>query len=263
MGDRNERAARSATRSFWVDPRFAIGVVLVVGSVVGVSFVVASVDDSIEVYSARAMMPAGTTVTAKDLDIASVRLGTSSGSYLTVDELPKEGLVLSRAVAAGELLPIAALDERSSLNHTSVVVTVGGDVAAAVTPGASVDLWAAPQLEHGRFGSPAVVVSSAEVVKVNEGGGFMGGDSGRSVELRVSTSRIAAVLQATANGDSLSLVPANPDAREAEEGQQNDAPATPGPEQAPAGPGPSGTPQASDTPSALSPNSLSPAEPRA
>lgn len=226
MGDNNERLARSATRPFWFDPRFVIGVVLVVGSVVGVSFVVATVDDTVEVYAARTMMPAGTAVSAGDLDVTAVRLGTSGEYYLAVDDLPKEGLVLSRAVAEGELLPLAALSERASLGHTSVVVTVGGDVAAAVAAGTTVDLWAAPQLEHGRFGSPAIVVPSAEVVRLIDGGGFIGGDSGRSVELRVPTGNIAAVLQSTANADALSLVPASPDAKPAQRGPTSPSPST-------------------------------------
>lgn len=226
MGDSNERLARSASRPFWFDPRFAIGVILVVGSVLGVSFVVATVDDTVEVYTARTMLPAGTAVSAGDLDVTAVRLGTSGAHYLAVDDLPKDGLVLSRAVAAGELLPLAALEEHATLGHTSVVVTVGGDVAAAVAAGATVDLWAAPQLEHGRFGSPAIVVSSAEVVRLIDGGGFIGGDSGRSVELRVPTGSIAAVLQSTANADALSLVPASPDAKPAQRGRASQQPST-------------------------------------
>lgn len=225
MGDSNERLARSATRPFWFDPRFAIGVVLVVGSVLGVSFVIAAVDDTVEVYAARTMLPAGTAVSAGDFDVTAVRLGASGAYYLAVDDLPEEGFVLSRAVAAGELVPLAALDERAALGHTSVVVTVGGDVAAAVAAGATVDLWAAPQLEHGRFGSPAIVVASAEVVRLIDASGFIGGDSGRSVELRVPTASIAAVLQATANSDALSLVPASPRAEATRRAPASKAPA--------------------------------------
>lgn len=209
MGDTDERSLRSATRPFWFDPRFAIGMVLVVGSVLGVSFVIATVDDTVQVYAARTMLPAGTEVTAADLDIAAVRLGTAGAHYIAVDELPSDGLVITRAVAAGELVPIAAVNERATAGQTSIVVTLAGDVAGAVGPGAAVDLWAAPQLEHGRFGAPTIVVNAAEVVRVVDGGGFIGGDTGRSVELRLPTSRVAAVLQSVANADALSLVPAS------------------------------------------------------
>ncbi|AMB57877.1 SAF domain-containing protein [Microterricola viridarii] len=201
-------AVRASRRPFWFDPRFAVGIVLVIGSVVGVYAVVAGVDDRAEVYAARGALPAGTTVTADQLETAAVSLGTLGDRYLAVGELPEQGLVLTRAVSAGELIPAAALSEQAEAGHTSVVVGLSGDIAAAVAPGARVDLWAAEQLEHGRFGPPAVILSAGEVVRVFDGGGLLGGQ-GRSVELRLPTGKVAAVLQAIANGDALSLVPAS------------------------------------------------------
>ncbi|SDS30452.1 SAF domain-containing protein [Microterricola viridarii] len=208
MGQVEGEAVRGSKRPFWVDPRFAVGIVLVAGSIVGVSAIVAGVDDTAEVYAARGMLPAGTTITAAQLEAAPVRLGAVAERYLAVGELPEEGLVLTRAVAAGELIPASALSRQSEAGQTGVVVALSGDIAAAVAPGAPVDLWAAEQLEHGRFGPPAVILSAAEVVRVIDGGGILGGQ-GRSVELRLPTAKVAAVLQAIANGDALSLVPAS------------------------------------------------------
>ncbi|PPL20163.1 SAF domain-containing protein [Microterricola pindariensis] len=208
MGQVEGESVRGSKRPFWFDPRFAVGIVLVAGSIVGVSAIVAGVDDTAEVYAARGMLPAGTTITAAQLEAAPVRLGAVGERYLAVGELPEEGLVLTRAVAAGELIPASALSPQSEAGQTGVVVALSGDIAAAVAPGAPVDLWAAEQLEHGRFGPPAVILSAAEVVRVIDGGGILGGQ-GRSVELRLPTAKVAAVLQAVANGDALSLVPAS------------------------------------------------------
>ncbi len=201
-------AVRRSRRPFWFDARFAVGIALVVGSIIGVYAVVASVDDTTQVYAARGTLPAGSTVTAGQLETEAVRLGTLGARYLAVGELPEEGLVLTRAVAAGELIPASALSGRAEAGRTAVVVGLSGDIAAAVAPGASVDLWAAEQLEHGRFGPPAVILSAGEVVRVIDGGGLLGGQ-GRAVELRLPTAKVAAVLQAVANGDALSLVPAS------------------------------------------------------
>ncbi|RZU64396.1 hypothetical protein EV379_0691 [Microterricola gilva] len=204
-------AGAGAKRPLWFDPRFAVGVVLVLGSIIGVTAVVASVDDSAQMYVARTTMPAGTTITAAELEPTAVRLGTAESRYLDPAGLPEGGLVLTRAVAAGELIPLTAVSDTAELGRTGVVVALSGDIAASVAAGAPVDLWAAQQLEHGRFGPPGVIVSSAEVVRVLEDGGLLG-SAGRSVELRLPTSSVAAVLQAVANGDALSLVPASPGA---------------------------------------------------
>jgi hypothetical protein len=208
MGQEKAAAGRGAKRPLWFDPRFAVGVVLVAGSIVGVSLLVASVDDSAQMYVARTTLPAGTTITAAELEPTAVRLGTAEPRYLDVAALPPDGLVLTRAIAAGELIPLAALSDTAELGRTGVVVALSGDIAASVATGALVDLWAAQQLEHGRYGPPGVIVSSAEVVRVLDDGGLLGA-AGRSVELRLPTSSVAAVLQAVANGDALSLVPAS------------------------------------------------------
>lgn len=200
--------ARAARRPTWFDPRFLVGVVLVIGSIVGVTAVVASVDDTAQMYVARTTLPAGTMITEVDLEPTAVRLGTAEQRYLDVAALPDDGLLLSRAVSAGELIPLTAVSDTAELGRTGVVVALSGDIAASVTAGAPVDLWAAQQLEHGRYGPPGVIVSSAEVVRVLDDGGLLGA-AGRSVELRLPTSSVAAVLQAVANADALSLVPAS------------------------------------------------------
>lgn len=208
MGQEKTAGPRGAKRPLWFDPRFAVGVVLVLGSIVGVTAVVASVDDSAQMYVARTTLPAGTTITAAELEPTAVRLGTAQSRYLDPAGLPADGLVLTRAVAAGELIPLTAVSDTAERGRTGVVVALSGDIAGSVAAGAPVDLWAAQQLEHGRFGPPGVIVSSAEVVRVLEDGGLLGA-AGRSVELRLPTSSVAAVLQAVANGDALSLVPAS------------------------------------------------------
>ncbi|PPL14120.1 hypothetical protein, partial [Microterricola pindariensis] len=76
--------------------------------------------------------------------------------------------------------PASALSPQSEAGQTGVVVALSGDIAAAVAPGAPVDLWAAEQLEHGRFGPPAVILSAAEVVRVIDGGGILAGRGARS-----------------------------------------------------------------------------------
>ena len=72
--------AKTRTR-FWVDPRFALGLVLVVASIVGVSVVVAGSDQSIAVYAARGPLAVGDRLDRADLVETRVRLGVAGDLY--------------------------------------------------------------------------------------------------------------------------------------------------------------------------------------
>ena len=136
----------------------------------------------------------------------SVRLGSADGKYLTRSDVPKAGVVVTRAVAAGELIPLSAVGSVAGLSVASVVVSVHGELPQSVSAGTVVDLWSAHEMEHGVFGPPAVLVDSATVVRVISPDGLVAGN-GHSVELLVSRSKTAAVLEAVANQDAMSVVP--------------------------------------------------------
>ena len=196
-------------RRIWFDPRFAIGLVLIVVSVVGVSAVVTSADRTTSVYAARAVIPAGTVVQADDLVAVRVRLGDSARRYLAVSRMPAGGLVASRAIGDGELIPTSAVGSAAHRSSTSVVVRVGEALAGSVVPGAVVDVWSTPRVETSRYGTPTVIVSSATVVRSVQSSTLVADRDATSLELQVSKSKVASVLEAMANGDELSVVPAD------------------------------------------------------
>jgi hypothetical protein len=195
-------------RSFWFDPRFAIGIVLVLGSVAGVFAVVSTADSSVQVYAARSPLTPGDRVAPGDLAVKSVRLGDLRAKYLGAGELPGAGFVVTRAVAAGELVPASSLGKASGLRVASVVVTVHGDLARSIAAVSVVDVWSSVATDNNSFGPPAVLVASATVVRVIEPSGLVADRGGRSVELLVPRSKTARVLEAIANQDAISLVPA-------------------------------------------------------
>ncbi len=204
------RAASTAERpprSFWFDPRFAIGIGLVVASIAGVVALVSSADRTVQVWAARDALSAGDTVVADDLVLRDVRLGAADDLYLVEDGLPAGGLVLARTVAAGELLPESALGSRDSTRLAAVVVPIRGQLAQSVVAGSVVDVWSAKENEEGVFGPPAVLVSSATVVRVLEDDGLIVDGTAAGVEVLVPRARIASVLEGIANDDSMSLVP--------------------------------------------------------
>ena len=230
--DRETQAASSAgggvkkrRRSFWFDPRFAIGLVLVVVSVLGVVGLVNAANASVDVLAARGSLTPGELVHAGDLVPTSVRVGHTSQLYLRPTDVPDAGVIVTRAVAAGELVPQSAVGSEAGADLTSIVVSVNTALPASVAPGSRVDLWSADQASAedtsgdgdagaspgtnggaSGFAAPTVLVSSAIVVRLIEQKQLVA-SSGSSVELLVPRADIASVLDAIANGAVLSVVP--------------------------------------------------------
>jgi hypothetical protein len=200
---------RGARRRFVPDPRLIIGLVLVAGSVAGVLGIVAASDDSVVVYAARAPLTAGDRVHASDLDQRSVRLDAAGGLYLRDGDIPQGGLVVTRTVAPGELVPASATGSVQGMRLTSIVLSVQGRLAASVGHGSIVDVWGSHETSNGVFAAPAVIVGSAEVVRIVASEGFVASDASTNVEVLVPRARVARVLEAVAAGDVLSVVPAH------------------------------------------------------
>jgi hypothetical protein len=208
MTTKSEQRERSP-RTFWFDPRFVIGIVLVVASVAGVLLVVSTADKTTTVYAARATLSVGDHIERADLAEHSVRLGAATARYLTADAVPAEGLIVTRTIAEGELVPMAAVGNSAGERLSSIVITVGSKLPVAVGAGAVVDVWASREGDSGAFGPPTVLIPSATVVRVEESEGLIAGAGAVSVELLVPRSRTARLLEALANADALSLVPVN------------------------------------------------------
>ncbi|MET0590769.1 MAG: hypothetical protein ABWZ77_06295 [Naasia sp.] len=188
------------------DARLVLGAVLVVGSVAGVVGLVSSLDRTVVVYAAARSLAVGQQVTTDDLVLADVRLGSTEAEYLRAEALPEDGAVVVRAIAEGELVPRAALGQAEEVDVTSVVVASSGELAEGVVAGARVDVWAAAQVEMGRFGPPRVLVAGAGVARTIETAAF-GGSGETAVEIVVPRDDVAAVLDAVAGDAAISLIP--------------------------------------------------------
>ncbi|WP_353815419.1 hypothetical protein [Agromyces sp. SYSU T00266] len=203
-----ERPARSARERRRVDPRLLLGLVLVAGSTVGVWAVVEALDDTTRVLVAPETVTAGSRVTLADLRVESVRLGGLAGAYLVPADVPDDGLVVTRTVRGGELVPAASVAGVDEVRTATVVVPSRGPLARGIAPGAIVDVWAAGELERGAFEPPVVLVAGAEVAAVLEADGMVAG-GGPGVELLIPRAKTAAMLEALASGDAVDLVPAD------------------------------------------------------
>jgi hypothetical protein len=198
-----------ARRRFWFDPRFAIGLLLIVASVAGVVGIVGAADSSVLVYAAREPLAPGDRVDADDLIGTSVRLAGAERLYLVPDDLPDGGLVVTKAVAEGELVPASAVGSTEGERQTSIVVGVGGELAESVVAGSTVDVWSARESTAGLFEAPVVIVSGATVVRLVDRQGLVVDNDSTSIEVLVPRTDVARVLEAIANDDAIAVVPAS------------------------------------------------------
>lgn len=207
MPARVARDASSPRPRRYRDPRLLLGLLLVAGSVLGVVGVVTAVDDGVEVYAASRLLTVGERVDTDDLELRRVSLGTDSGTYLQGGQLPDGGVIVSRSIGAGELVPLAAVGDVRGASATTIVIALATDLGGTVRAGDLLDLWSAPALEAGRYGAPTVLASRAQLVRTVASEGIVSSTEAARVELLVPRREVARILHAVANGDALSAVP--------------------------------------------------------
>lgn len=201
--------ARTGARKVLLDPRLVIGVLLVAASVAGVVAIVSANDRSIEVYAAAEALAPGDRVTVDRLAVRSVRLDATADLYLAPGDVPAEGVLVSRSVNAGELVPVSAVGGADGARLAALVLQVEGGLAASVGAGSVVEVWAAAQTGSGEFAEPAVIVSGATVVRLVQTSTIVSGGEVTAIELLVPRSKIAVVLEAIAGEASVSIVPSS------------------------------------------------------
>jgi len=192
-------------RPLWADVRFLLGVVLIVVSVAGVWLVVAAARQTTPILVAARPLVPGHELGPRDLRVVEVALGAAASSYLSAGTAAS-GLVATRAVAEGELVPVDAVGDASAGSVTRVVLRSDVDVPASVAAGSTVEVWAAPLAETGGHAPPRILVADAVVASVTEPEGVMGGGAA-SVEVVIPRADAADVLAAVAEGDALAVLP--------------------------------------------------------
>lgn len=197
--------ARAQRRAPWGDLRFLLGILLIAASVAGVWFVVSAARQTVPVFAAAHTIAPGEAVTRDDFELVDVALGRLGEAYFGPEALG-EGLVANRTIAAGELVPTAAIGDAASVRTTSVVVRSSVDVPASIEAGSVVEVWSAPLLEHGDYDTPRILVPDAVVVSVTRDDSTIGGGAA-TLELVIPRSYVAATLAAMADESALSVVP--------------------------------------------------------
>jgi hypothetical protein len=191
------------------DARLLVGLALVAASIAAVVGIVTAADEGEDVLAAPRLLTAGQVLTIDDLEVRRVALGVEGHGYLRPADVPEAGIVVTRTVGAGELVPIAAVGDVRGPSETTIVVALSTALGATVRPGDALDLWSAPALEAGRFGAPVVIAPGTLLVRTVAAEGIVAGAEAGRVELLVPRRDVARILHALANGDALSAVPAS------------------------------------------------------
>ena len=171
---------------------------LVLLSVVLGARALAAADDSVAVWSLTTTLAPGSTLVADDLGVVQVRLGSTAGAYLGTSGPSPVGWVVTRQLAAGELLPVDAVEAPSSVDPLrSVTVAVERFHAPAdLARGQRVDVYVTPE-----DGLTRSVLTGALVADVVQDGGRLG-PSGAStgVVLAVPPAQVPLLVQAAQDG---------------------------------------------------------------
>lgn len=192
----------------WRDPRLAVGVVLVLLSVVLGARVVAAADDTEPVWAAAHALTPGDAVGPDDVRVAHVRLDADAGTYLSAaGDLPT-GLVALRSVGEGELLARSGIGAVDGVDVRPVAIPVEGALPAGLGKGARVDVWVArPDPDRaGAFTEPKRLVEAAEVAEVTQSGGALGSGGNTTVQVLVGQEQLPQAIGALANGSHVSVV---------------------------------------------------------
>lgn len=182
---------------------FLASSLLVVGSIVG-AWVLIEQSKTTEVFLVtKQNLASGTSLTASDLDQIPLSMFEISGSYLQPDALV-DGLVLTRPLAAGEVVPVSALTTAELTNWSNVVLTPALELSSQIEVGTKVSIWSSPHLDFQTFGEPDLLATDIEVVKIIEPLGNFA-DTSKSVELRVPKNSLQYLIGAITNNDALAL----------------------------------------------------------
>lgn len=206
----SETNAPRMRRPSWRDPRLGVGIVLVVASVALGSWVISRADATVAVYQARGDLTPGDAVAADSFDVVQVNMDDVDSLYLVPDADLAEGAVVTRTVAAGELVPLTALGDPDEIDLRPVQVPMSAGLQEVVSKGSLVELWVAmpdPASPQGDLLAPERLVTGVEVRDVYADTSVFAGSDSVQIQVLVPESELSEVLAALAADGEVTVVP--------------------------------------------------------
>lgn len=184
--------ATRLARPRWLDVRLVVGVLLVLGSVLLGTRVVAGADDTTAVLVVQSDLQAGVRLSPDDVGERRVRLDAGLDRYLAAGS-PVSGYVLTRPVGEGELLPVAAIapaDEAAAAGGLRwVTIAVPAEERPeGLSSGDLVDVWIAPAagVDSAAATAAAPLATEVAVERVTGSSAGLGGARESTVTLAVT-----------------------------------------------------------------------------
>lgn len=201
-------------RPSWRDPRLAIGLVLVAGSVALGSWAVTSAQATQGVYVARDTLTPGDEVGVDQLAVVQVRLQDADASrYLSPDSPPPADAVVLRQVDGGELVPALALGSPADLDLRAVPVSLETEPASDVAKGSLVDLWTVPAdgtegdtRDRAASSEPVLLAAGLTVAEVVRPSGSFAVGGRTVVHVLVPSASLSAVLAAISGSGTMQVM---------------------------------------------------------
>lgn len=164
-----------AGRPGWLNRRTVLGAMLVVISLVGGNTVLARAEATTPVWVVTEDLPGGATLREDAVRVEYVRLPSRLASgYLAASEEPT-GYVVTRPLAAGELVPTSGLSEASATSGTrAITVPVDPEhaVGGSLRPGDQIDIFATFDAGDARARTVSLV-RGVEVIDLVSAGGLV------------------------------------------------------------------------------------------
>ncbi|PID97710.1 MAG: hypothetical protein CSA82_02815 [Actinobacteria bacterium] len=196
----------SAKKSFWTDPRFVMGVLLIALSIAATSYLVTSARSGIAVYRATTTIVEGQPIDATNSAVVEVRL--DADAYIRGGELPPEA-VAQRTIVEGELMTRAAVINSEDRNRRHLVMTVGEGLPDTTPSGTALELWFVADSPIGATQRPAPeqLASNAILIRFVEDSGVMSRQGETRIEVLLNNADIPQVLAALNASGKLAAVP--------------------------------------------------------
>lgn len=201
MGSTTGPVAGRLRRPGWTDPRLLIGLVLIASAVALTAWTVARADHTMPYYAARDTLVPGQAIDAGDLVV--VRVKVSADEYVA-SATDLDGLVATRVIEPGELVPASALSPSADVSTRPVAIEASRPLSEEVVPGAVVDVWVTTHADgaaESRLVAQGLVVSS-----VGDDGGAFAATAADVVYVVVDASEVGELLTALAGDGEVAVV---------------------------------------------------------
>ncbi|MBD7995380.1 SAF domain-containing protein [Arthrobacter sp. Sa2CUA1] len=195
----------------WKDPRLLLGLLLVLGSVAGVTALMSSQDQTTQVWTAGRDLPVGTQLQTADFQVVSVRLGDAAGAYLRADEPLPENTVAGGLIRKGELIARADLSTADRLDRKPFGLDVETPLPSGIKPGDRIDVWASMPDGRNGYGEPRRLLEAAEISEISVSESVIAGSDSTRLLVLVEDPDLPGLLGALSNQAKIAVVP-NPSA---------------------------------------------------